>query len=58
MFSNNGELMLRCRNTFGRRWGHNGDFSMRAADIDAEQVHKLVWIDPDDIGLEVFRPFE
>jgi hypothetical protein len=58
MFEREGRLLFKCRNSFGRRWGLNGDFSIRAEDICPEQVHKLVWIHPDDASVELFRPFE
>lgn len=57
-FVKDGELFLRCRNSFGPRWGFRGDFSMRAADLAEEQVHKLVYIPLDGVDVQVYRPFE
>jgi hypothetical protein len=37
------------RNSFGKRWGFYGDFSIPLRSFDAEQIHSISYIDPNDV---------
>lgn len=42
-----GKVFLRMRNSFGFRWGCMGDFTMSLEDVCPDQVHRIVYFEPE-----------
>ena len=46
-----GDIKFRVRNSFGRFWGHFGDFYLTKDHIHSQTIHQLVFIHPSQISI-------